>query len=216
MFTGIVIGMGRVVGLRRSGEAAQLELDMGALAEQVGLGDSVAVDGTCLTASARDGGRVCFDVIRETLQKTTLGSLQPGNRVNLELALRYGDRMGGHFVTGHVDGVGVIAAKVTDSGQTTLSVHVSERLAAGMIAKGSIAIDGISLTLIDVERELFRVGLIPETLERTTLGHKGQGEPVNLETDHLGKWVQKLVSGYLPQKSSISELQLKNWGYGGA
>ncbi len=213
MFTGIVIAKGRVVSLARSGEAARLTVEMPELVEDIALGDSVAIDGTCLTASVIEGGRVGFDVIRETLSKTTLGTLGGGSEVNLELALRYGDRMGGHFVTGHVDGVGVIVSKLADSGQTTLRVRVSEELARGMITKGSIAIDGISLTLISVGREELSVGLIPETLARTTLGAKKAGATVNIETDHLGKWVAKLLRGYQPDAGGLGEVELKNWGY---
>lgn len=194
MFTGIVEGIARVTEvLPRAGAARRLVLDLGALAAEVRVGDSVAIDGTCLTAVELAGARVAFDVIQETLDKTTLGELAPGGVANVERPLRADARLHGHVVSGHVDGTGTIRLKRAEPGQVRLEVALDPALSRYLIPKGSVTIDGISLTVVDAEREWFSVALIPHTLAVTTLGGKGEGRRVNLEMDAIGKWVERLL-----------------------
>jgi riboflavin synthase len=161
-------------------------------------GESVAVNGACLTVTARDAAACRFQAGPETLRRTNLGGLRPGDRVNLERSLRVGDRLGGHFVQGHIDGVGRIDRRVPDGEWETVWFACPAELAAQMVSKGSAAVDGVSLTLVDVEAERFSVALIPHTLANTTLGFKRPGDPVNLETDLLAKYVQKCLSAQKP------------------
>lgn len=165
-----------------------------AIAEGCRIGDSVATNGCCLTVVAIEGPRWAFEAGAETLSKTNLGRLKPGDPVNLERALPAGGRLGGHFVQGHVDGVGEVATMERDGEWTTIWFRVPEHLTAQMVAKGSITVDGVSLTLVNVERESFSVALIPHTLSVTTLGTRRVGDAVNIETDILGKYVQKFLS----------------------
>ncbi|HOX37857.1 MAG TPA: riboflavin synthase [Candidatus Brocadiia bacterium] len=195
MFTGIIEAVRPVAAFQVRAGRGRLEIDLGALADGTRLGDSVAVDGACLTVSQLSGTVAAFDVASETLGKTTLGGLGPGSRVNCERSLRVGDRLGGHFVLGHVDGVGTIAKREDSPGQVTMSFHAAPPIAGMMVPKGSVAIDGISLTLVDVGRDGFSVALIPTTLAHTTLGSKGERDKVNVETDILGKWIKRLLSG---------------------
>jgi len=201
MFTGLVEGIGKVVRLSSTGHAAQLRLDMGALGEDVRLGDSVAVNGACLTATGVTGRTVAFDVSAETLRVTTLEALKPGDEVNLERSLRVGDRLGGHFVLGHVDGVGEIVRLEKTSGQTTLEVRVQPELIAALIPKGSIAVDGISLTLAGLLSDRFSVAIIPTTLQKTALRSKSAGDRVNIEMDVLGKHVARLLGRMLSSET---------------
>jgi len=202
VFTGIVEGLAEVRAIVPRGPAHRLELDMGPLASDVTVGDSVAVDGACLTAVTVQGGRVEFDVIRETVERTAFAALRVGERVNVERPMRADARFHGHIVSGHVDGTGRIKVKRADSGQVLLTVEVPPRLTALMIEKGSIAIDGISLTLTEVEDTFFSVALIPHTLEITSLGRKTTGDLVNIEVDQLGKWVLRLLTAYMPESQS--------------
>jgi len=159
------------------------------------LGESIAIDGVCLTVAAfenRDGGGVAeFDAVPETLATTTIGARAPGDRVNVERALRAGDSFGGHYVTGHVDGQGVVSAREPDGEQVLFTITAPATLVRQMLPKGSITVDGVSLTLVDVDRSAgcFTFAAIPHTLERTTLGERAVGAAVNLETDAFGKWV---------------------------
>ena len=193
MFTGLIEKIGRVVRLTVSGDAARLRLDLGDVAEGVALGDSVAVDGACLTAVRVQGSEVEFDVSSETLSRTTLGSLRAGVEVNVERSLRVGDRLGGHFVLGHVDCVGTIASMRKTSGQMTLEVTAPREVAASLIPKGSVAVDGISLTIAGVGEGRFTAAIIPHTLDNTTLRRKSAGDRVNIELDVLGKYVARLI-----------------------
>jgi riboflavin synthase len=194
MFTGIIEATGKVIGLTVSGSAGRLRVEMGAAAEGVRTGDSVSVDGACLTV-ARIGGRVAeFDVSAETLRVTTLGGLAAGGEVNLERPLRVGDRLGGHFVLGHVDGIGRIERLEAEAGQVALAVSASPEILSGLIPKGSIAVDGISLTLADLAPDRFSVAVIPHTLDHTTLRKKSAGDRVNLELDVIGKYVARFLS----------------------
>jgi riboflavin synthase len=193
MFTGLVEAMGDVVARDPGGAGDRLVLREPALAPQLAIGESVCVNGACLTVVARDLATFAFDVGPETLRRTNLGDLRPGQRVNLERSLRVGDRMGGHYVQGHVDGVGQVQRREEAGQWVTVWFRCPDELAAQMVTKGSVAVDGISLTVVDVERDGFSVALIPHTLEHTTLGFKGPGAAVNLETDLLAKYVWKYL-----------------------
>lgn len=199
MFTGIVEGQGVIESVIPRGQAHRLVLDLGPLAKDVSIGDSVAVDGACLTAVSIHGSRVEFDVIRETVERTAFATMRVKDRVNLERSMRADGRFHGHFVAGHVDGTGRILERRPEPGQVRLTVEVPARLTACMIEKGSIAIDGVSLTLVDIDETRFSVALIPHTLEVTTLGQKAVGGLVNIEVDQLGKWVRRLLSAYVPE-----------------
>ncbi len=208
MFTGIVEAMCPVVGLRR-GATWRIILDLGGLAEDTKLGDSIAVNGVCLTVAALSGTQASFDAIGETIGRTALARLAEGERVNVERSLRMGDRISGHFVAGHVDGVGTIRAKDERPEQAVVRVAVAPELTALMAVKGSVAVDGVSLTLVDVSRDSFAVALIPYTLAETTLGIKGAGDPVNVEIDLLARYVARLLG----RGAGLSEGLLHEHGF---
>jgi riboflavin synthase len=194
MFTGLVADVGTVAELHATSEGARLAIES-LLARELGEGDSVAVDGVCLTATGLCAGeRFGADVMQETLRRTSLGGLGVGSRVNLELALRPVDRLGGHVVQGHVDGVGVVDGVREEGFARVLRIDVDPGLLRYVVEKGSIAVDGVSLTVATVGDETFEVSLIPETLERTTLGDATAGRTVNLEVDVFAKYVEKLVA----------------------
>lgn len=198
MFTGIIQGTGRVeelVTARRGGRAAKLTIDLGKLAKNLRVGDSVAINGACLTVVKLSHGRASFELVGETIKKTALGYLKEGERVNLERSLRVGDSLDGHFVLGHVDGVGTITDKIKQKDQTKLWVKLDKQLMKYVVEKGSIAIDGISLTIIDVTRDRLSVALIPYTLAVTTLGIKKKNNRVNVEIDVLGRYARKILAG---------------------
>jgi len=190
MFTGLVEEQGSLVAIHRDGEVTQLEIETG-LAAELAPGDSIAVNGTCLTARTIDGARVRVDAVAETLRRTTLGALEPGARVNLELALQVSDRLGGHFVLGHVDGVGEVRA-CRSSGEIEVALEPS--LMRYVVQKGSIALDGVSLTVADLAPDSVTIALIPETRESTTLGAAAPGMRVNVEVDILAKHLERLVA----------------------
>lgn len=192
MFTGLVRDLGRVVELKRSPDGARLRIDT-RLAEELQLGDSVAINGVCLTATGVDGGWFDAEAMNETLSRTSLGGLAAGAPVNLELPLRVGDRLGGHLVQGHVDGLGRIAELTDDGFSRRVRIETGPELLRYVVEKGSIAVDGVSLTVVDVQTASFTVSLIPETLERTNLGLVEVGSTVNLEVDVLAKYVEKAV-----------------------
>jgi riboflavin synthase len=193
MFTGLVADTGTVREMRRNGSGAHLAVTT-PLAAELRAGDSVAVNGVCLTAAGVDGEGFAADVMEETLRRSSLGPLAAGDDVNLELPLRASDRLGGHMVQGHVDGLGSVEA-VEDEGLARLvRIRCEPGLLRYVVEKGSIAVDGVSLTVASIESETFTVSLIPETLERTTLGGAQPGRAVNLEVDVLAKYVEKLVS----------------------
>jgi riboflavin synthase len=192
VFTGLIEDLGSVREVRREGEGATLAIDS-ALGAQLHEGDSVAVNGVCLTATAvaSDGFRA--QAMLETLRRSALEELAPGARVNLELPLRAGDRLGGHFVQGHVDGTGTVAAIREEGFARVLAVIVPEQLARYLVEKGSVAVDGVSLTVSALIDDGFEVSLIPETLQRTRLGVLHEGERVNIEVDVLAKHVERLL-----------------------
>jgi riboflavin synthase len=191
MFTGIVEELGTVVATA----SGQLELRGQLVTKDVATGDSVAVDGVCLTVVSVAGDTFTADVMAETWRRSSLGELRPGDRVNLERAATPTTRLGGHLVQGHVDGVGTIAARTPGDGWETMRFTVPAGIARYLVEKGSVTVDGVSLTVVDTGPDWFAVGLIPTTLERTTLGRKGIGAPVNLEVDVIAKYVEKLVGG---------------------
>ncbi len=193
MFTGLIQSLGRITAIADDGHGGRvLRIAEPSFAPNLVLGESIAVNGVCLTVVEHDDESFRFQAGPETLQRTNLGELVLDNRVNLERALRVGDSLGGHFVTGHVDAVGTIAERTQNGDWETIAFDCPKSLDELMVTKGSIAIDGISLTLVDVTRGRFTVMLIPHTLAHTTLGFKPVGTTVNLETDLLAKHVQKL------------------------
>ena len=193
MFTGIVQAVGRIAVRETRGSDARLVIDAGALdLADVGLGDSIAVAGVCLTVVAIDGARCTADVSAETLALTTLGALAVGDGVNLEKALRLADRLGGHLVSGHVDGVGHVVAVEDDGGSQRWTFRVPVPLARYIAAKGSICVDGVSLTVNSIAPDAFGVTLIPHTLAVTTFGARTKGDPVNLEVDLVARYLERL------------------------
>lgn len=193
MFSGIVEGLKTVVATQAEAHRRSLRVDLQELAQGVRTGDSVAIDGCCLTVTALDGTVASFDVVGETIRLTTLGAVAPGARVNVERSLRVGDQLGGHFVTGHVEGVGTIVVKEARPAETWLTVELPAGLSALVIHKGSIAFDGVSLTVAGIEGSRVSAALIPHTLAHTTLGSKGKGDRVHVECDLIGKWVKQLL-----------------------
>jgi riboflavin synthase len=192
MFTGLVATTGTVERAERSDDGVRLVVSA-PLASELDRGDSVAVNGVCLTAVEIDGGSFSADVVRETLERSSLGPLGEGDRVNLELPLRATDRLGGHVVQGHVDGTGTVESSQPEGVGRRIRVACSPELLRYVVEKGSVAVDGVSLTVAEVDEEGFEVALIPETLERTTLGEAGPGRVVNLEVDVLAKYVEKMM-----------------------
>jgi riboflavin synthase len=194
MFTGLIEALGVVREAIPTGAGRDLFIEASAIAGELALGESVAVNGCCLTVVAHDSQTCRFQAGPETLRRTNLGDLRPDNPVNLERSLRVGDRLGGHIVQGHIDGVGRIDRLLSDGDWVLFWFTCAPELAAQMVSKGSVAVDGVSLTLVDVEESRFSVALIPHTLAHTTLGSKKPGDPVNLETDLLAKYVHKYLT----------------------
>ncbi|MCW3817118.1 riboflavin synthase [Micromonospora sp. DR5-3] len=196
MFTGIVEELGEVVRTTETGGDSALVAIRGPLVtSDARHGDSIAVNGVCLTVVDVDGGVFTADVMGETLRRTALGALRPGEPVNLERAAALGSRLGGHLVQGHVDGVGEIISREPAAQWETVRFRLPAALSRYVVEKGSITVDGVSLTVADVGEDWFAVGLIPTTLKLTTLGAKGPGDPVNLEVDVLAKYVERLLAG---------------------
>jgi riboflavin synthase len=193
MFTGIVAELGEVESIDSGPDGARIRVRTG-LASELGEGDSISVNGACLTAAAADGAGFEADVMQQTLSLTTLGGLAEGDPVNLELALRASDRLGGHVVQGHVDGTGAIASVEEDGFSRRLRIELPEELLGYVVEHGSIAIDGVSLTVSGLGEEWAEVSLIPETLERTTLGRARAGDRVNVECDVLARYVRRQLA----------------------
>ncbi len=191
MFTGIVQQLATVREVRAADPGQRLVVGCAPAMDNVELGESISVNGCCLTVVEIGPDWLAFDAGPETLARTTLGALAAGSRVNLERSLRVGDRLGGHFVTGHVEAVGRLAQRQDDRDWSTLWFSFPPQLGRYLVSKGSVAVDGVSLTLVEVERERFSVALIPHTLAVTTLGALRSGDTVNLETDMLAKYAQK-------------------------
>jgi riboflavin synthase len=205
VFTGIVEGVGIVEAVQPHGERVRLVLAPPAeLLGGVEVGDSIAVNGACLTVTSLEAGRVAFDAVRETLAKTSLGDLRSGARVNLERALRAGERLDGHIVQGHVDTAGHVRSLERRGDDVVLRVDCDPDFADLLVDKGSVAVDGVSLTVVDAGPSDFSVALIPHTLAATTLGERGPGDRVNLEADVLGKYVKRYVERILSRSADAS------------
>ena len=197
MFTGIVEELGETVAVDDLGDAARLTVRGPQVTQDVANGDSIAVNGVCLTVASTSGDTFTADVMRETLNRSGLGALAPGTPVNLERSVRLADRLGGHLVQGHVDGTGTIISRTPAEHWDVVRIGLPPGppdLARYVVEKGSVAVDGISLTIVSVSATWFEVSLIPETLKRTTLGAKQPGETVNLEVDVIAKYVEKLLN----------------------
>lgn len=192
MFTGLIADVGEVLELRRDQDGMRLRIAT-ALAGQLARGDSIAVNGVCLTATAVAQGAFATEAMRETLQRSALGALRQGSGVNLELAVRVGDRLGGHIVQGHVDATGTVLEVLADGFARRVRIAAPASALRYVVHKGSIAVDGVSLTVASLDERSFEVSLIPETLQRSTLGALRSGDRVNLEVDLLAKYVERLI-----------------------
>ncbi len=195
MFTGLVQSLAVVADLVQEPGGVRLVVREPEFAARAEVGASIANNGCCLTVVEVDGDLLSFQAGEETLLRTNLGNLKTGDRLNLEASLRMGDELGGHLVTGHIDGLGTVDQRIDDAEWCTMWFKVPERLTRQMASKGSVAVDGVSLTLVDVEDERFSVALIPHTLEVTTLGLRNVGDTVNIETDVLAKYVERQLDG---------------------
>ena len=201
MFTGIVEELGEVIALTHLGDSVRLTVRGPLVVEGARHGDSVAVNGVCLTIVEVTGDRFTADVMRETLDRSALGALTPGVPVNLERPMRLDGRLGGHLVQGHVDGTGVIESRSPSEHWDVVRISLPHELARYVVPKGSVTVDGVSLTVAFVDEGSFTVSLIPTTLELTTLGRKQPGDPVNLEVDVIAKYVERLMGGRATEES---------------
>jgi riboflavin synthase len=224
MFTGIIEEVGQIVSVQRGQVSSRLKVKGAKIFEDIHLGDSIAVNGVCLTATAIDGDTFEADVMAETLRRTNLGTFRPGSRVNLERAMSAGGRFGGHIVSGHIDGTGSISSMVREENAVWVKIITGEKLLKYIIEKGSITIDGISLTVAELGEDYFKVSVIPHTGSETTLLTKKPGDVVNLENDVIGKYVERLLnfgegtaytskSGGNNKKSSLSMDMLAENGF---
>ncbi|HEU5220731.1 MAG TPA: riboflavin synthase [Candidatus Nitrosotalea sp.] len=192
MFTGIIEGLGSIVMFDKktsNRSAAKMKIKLDKIAKGLKVGDSVSINGVCLTAVSISKGITEFEMIGETIKKTNLGSLERGDRVNIERSLKVGERLEGHFVLGHVDGVGIISKIEKQTNQIQIWIKIPKELSKHVIKKGSITVDGISLTIVDKLKDQFSVSIIPHTMQVTNLGYKKIGDKVNIETDILGKYI---------------------------
>lgn len=214
MFTGIIEELGTVIQLDQQGVSASITIEADQVLENTKLGDSIAVNGVCLTVTDLRNDRFCADVMAETLRRSSLGVLKKGSKVNLERAMAADGRFGGHMVSGHIDGTGEIAKVSPEGTAVWYTIEAPRNIVDGIVEKGSIAIDGISLTVADVTEQDFSVSIIPHTGANTTLSLKKQGDIVNLENDIIGKYVQKFLSGKKEKtKSNVTEEFLGKYGF---
>lgn len=205
MFTGIIEELGTVIRIDRGPRSARLAVAGPVVLSDVRIGDSIAVNGVCLTVVDFDREVFRADVMAETLDRTNLGILRPGDRVNLERAARLGDRLGGHLVSGHIDGVGTIKTRRTLDIAILYEITAPEAVSRYLVPKGSVAIDGVSLTVVEAENGWFSVSLIPHTAEMTTLGRKKAGDRVNLEADLIGKYVDRLLGPHREETAASKQ-----------
>jgi len=213
MFTGLIKAICTIKSVRQTAEGLLLTVDLGRLADETKIGDSVAINGVCLTVAKLTGSLATFDVSTETLTKSTLARLKPSSPVNAELALKATGRFGGHIVQGHADGVATIKA-IDKHGQfADIKFAANPELLDQMVVKGSIAVDGISLTIANMDEGSFSASIIPETLKKTTLGKAKIGDTVNIETDIITKTIKKQLDKILPQKQSLTIEKLKQSGF---
>lgn len=214
MFTGIVESIGKIRNIRRRALSFEIDIQAESILYNVNLGDSIAVNGVCLTVTNNDLQHFTADVMPETMNKTTLKNLKAGDYVNLERALRLGDRLGGHIVQGHVDGIGVIKAKDKYDIAHVYTIQAPAAVLNYTVPKGSIAVDGVSLTVINVLADTFTVSLIPHSADKTILGSKQAGDYVNLESDILGRYIEKLLkTGGDKETSNLSVSFLAENGF---
>ena len=213
MFTGLIQQVCEVKSLSKSGGSAALTIDLGQLANQAKTGDSIAINGSCLTVSKLAGASATFDVSGETLAKTTLGKLAPGTKVNIELALRADDRFGGHFVLGHVDGSATIKKIEKKADFATFTFAAPKDLLDQIVPKGSIAVDGISLTIAELIPDGFTVAVIPQTLKETTLGTAKINQKTNIEIDIITKTVRRYLEKNIPPKGNLTIKDLQQQGF---
>lgn len=217
MFTGIVEEVGRIQTIKRGEKSSQIIIDAALVLENTLVGDSICTNGVCLTVTKINKDSFEADVMGETLRRSNLGNLKSGNHVNLERALTLDKRLGGHLVSGHIDGIGEIILREKEDNAIWISIKTSPQVLRYVIEKGSITIDGISLTVAYVDESMFKVSIIPHTGTNTTLLNKIQGETVNLECDIIGKYVEKLLGlqkqSSSPNNSILDEDFLKNYGF---
>ncbi|MEU9984757.1 riboflavin synthase [Streptomyces sp. NPDC050856] len=198
MFTGIVEELGEVTAVEELGDASRFRLRGPLVTDGAKHGDSIAVNGVCLTVVDTADGEFTADVMAETLKRSSLGALRPGSRVNLERPMAVGGRLGGHIVQGHVDGTGTVVAREPSENWEMVTVSLPPELSRYVVEKGSITVDGVSLTVVDAAPDHFTISLIPTTLALTTLGVKQPGDPVNLEVDVIAKYVERLLGAQAP------------------
>lgn len=199
MFTGIIEGLGTITAVRSTGQGKRLAIEADFDLDQTGIGDSICVSGACLTAVKIEGRRFDVDVSPETLEVTTFGKAGVGERVNLERAMRLSDRIDGHLVSGHIDATGIIRQRERLGNAILVTIEVSESLSRYMIVKGSVAVDGISLTINSCDASCFGVSVIPHTAGLTTIGFKKKGDRVNIEPDMIGKYVERFMTAMSPR-----------------
>lgn len=212
MFTGIIEEIGHIQGLRKGGKSSVLSIGAEEIMQDIRLGDSIAVNGVCLTVTSFSQSGFTADVMHETLDRSSLGNLHIGSPVNLERALPANGRLGGHIVSGHIDGTGTISAIQKDDNAVWYTIKTNDRILRYVIEKGSIAIDGISLTVAKVQKDSFSVSIIPHTAKNTILPQKHIGDTVNLENDCIGKYVERLM-GFDKSKSNITNEFLTKYGF---
>lgn len=214
MFTGIIEEVGKIAQIKKQGEFAVVTINASRVLEDVHLGDSIAVNGVCLTVTSFTSSQFTADVMSETLKRTSLGELQPSSPVNLERAMAANGRFGGHIVSGHIDGTGEVAEITPADNSVWYRIKTSPKLLRYIIEKGSITIDGISLTVVDVNDESFRVSIIPHTIKETNLGSKKIGSIVNLENDIVGKYIEQFLTKKEPAPETKLTMDfLKNAGF---
>jgi len=213
MFTGLIEAICVVKSVGPNAGGVSLTVDLNNLAEQCKIGDSIAINGVCLTVAELTGRLATFELSTETLARSTLGKLKPSSKVNVERAMKPTDRFGGHFVQGHVDGTATIKAIKRQGGFADIEFAAQPELLSQMVVKSSVAVDGISLTIVSLNRSGFSVALIPQTLKKTTLGTAKVGDAVNIEADIIVKTVKSYLDKILPQKQTLTVEKLKELGF---
>jgi riboflavin synthase len=217
MFTGIVEEKGQVLHITETKTGKQFTINAFVVMDDIKVGDSICVNGVCLTVVKHDDTTFVLDLVKETLEKSNLGELEIGSEINLERALTLQTRLGGHILQGHVETVGIIMDKVKSGDGSILSVAIDPAFMRYCIPKGSIALDGISLTVASITENLIKIALIPHTLDMTTLGNKEVGDSLNIETDIVGKYIERLMSFEEDEENIEDDMllkSLKNWGFG--
>jgi riboflavin synthase len=213
MFTGLIEKICSVKSIRRDGSSMKLSVNLGDLTRECKIGDSIAINGVCLTISRIEGDFADFDVSGETLSKTSLGKLQTSSKVNIERAMMPSERFGGHFVLGHIDGTAKIETIEKKGEFADFKFSADSKLMDSMVEKGSVAVDGISLTISKLDKSSFNVAVIPQTMKQTTLGNVKTGELVNIETDIIIKAVKRQLEYILPKKDALSADKLRELGF---